>query len=143
MKYKTTQTSVAPVKSADSSSSSSRPLGITVISILGMIGGIFAIVLGIFIILLGAAFSGLFGPLSLVIGGLIGFFAIILGLILLVANWLLWKMKKVGWIIIMILYSLGLIFSLMSVFTNLASIINIIIYGLVIFYLYKNRNLFR
>ena len=36
MKYKTTQTSVAPVKSADSSSSSSRPLGITVISILGM-----------------------------------------------------------------------------------------------------------
>ena len=123
---------------------SSRPIGVTTISLLGMLGGVLAVLIGLFIAILGAAFGALLGPVATVFGGFIGGFFIILGAIIFVSNWFLWKMKRIGWTLVIILESLGFLAAVLTLPASVISgIVGIVVNGLVIFYLYKSRSLFK
>ena len=123
---------------------SARPIGVTIISVLGMIVSIMIVLMGLLAILLGAAFGALFGPAVTAFGGLVGVIFIIIGGIIFIANWFLWKMKKIGWILVIIFEVIGLLAAILTLPVNIIlGIVEIIINGLVIFYLYENRNLFK
>lgn len=117
-----------------------RPLGVTVICILGWIGAILSIIGGIGIAFLGPLL-GAFAEVPAMAGVVVGFLGIvtlILGLVLLVAFYWLWQMKKTGWTIVMVLEIIGIIMSLVSL-----NIWNIIIPVIIVLYLYTKKDLFK
>ncbi len=106
-----------------------RPIGITIIAILMIISGILFIVGGI-------GFTAL-AILSLVflVGG-IGF--ILLGIASLVVSWGLLKGAGWAWIITLIITIISIIVNVASIVGgNTASIVGIIINGIIIYYLYR------
>ena len=106
-----------------------RPIGITIIAILMIISGIFFIIGGI-------GFTAL-SVLSLAfLAGGIG--SIILGIASLVVAWGLLKGAGWAWIITLIITIISIIANIISlVGGNTASIIGIIIEGIIIYYLYR------
>jgi hypothetical protein len=106
-----------------------RPIGITIIAILMIISGIFFIIGGI-------GFTAL-SVLSLAfLAGGIG--SIILGIASLVVAWGLLKGAGWAWIITLIITIISIIANIISLFGgNTASIIGIIIEGIIIYYLYR------
>lgn len=115
-----------------------RPLGVSIIAILGFIGAIILILIGVFLMVvggIGVSILGLFGFLGLM-AGFFGAILIMIGLIEFVISYGLWKMKKWAWII-------GIILNLVGVMASpISSIIGIIISGLILFYLWTKKNLF-
>jgi len=117
-----------------------RPLGITVISILNWIGAAAQFIGGVFLLSFGGLMSfmpmmgGLFGPASQ-ISGLI---FILLGLITGVVTKWLWDMEKRGWTWV-------IIFNAVSFGAGLVSfnLINIVISGMIVFYLWTKKEEFR
>src|ERR671918_2643634 len=98
-----------------------RPLGVTIIAILMIISGI---------ALLGT------GAILLVVG--IGVILVILGIASFVMAYGLWKGKGWAWTITLILSAIGIIVAIVSIILgNVAAIINAIIHGIVIYYLYR------
>ena len=106
-----------------------RPIGITIIAILMIISGIFFIIGGI-------GFTAL-SVLSLAfLAGGIG--SIILGIASLVVAWGLLKGAGWAWIITLIITIISIIANIVSLAGgNTASIIGIIIEGIIIYYLYR------
>ena len=106
-----------------------RPIGITIIAILMIISGIFFIIGGI-------GFTAL-SVLSLAfLAGGIG--SIILGIASLVVAWGLLKGAGWAWIITLIITIISIIANIISLAGgNTASIIGIIIEGIIIYYLYR------
>jgi uncharacterized membrane protein HdeD (DUF308 family) len=98
-----------------------RPLGVTIIAILIIIGGILFL------------FSGL---VLLIIG--IGILLIALGIAYFVMAYGLWNGRGWAWTITLILSVIGIIVAIVSIVpSNGGTIINVIIYGIVIYYLYR------
>lgn len=119
-----------------------RPLGVTIICILGWIGAIVAILAGL--ALLGIAAVG--GTLmSTVLGGMLAGYGIVLGALFVVLGiadaavlYWLWKMKKQGWTWTMILEIFSLIMSLIQM-----SIVGIVIPAVIVIYLWMNKKMFK
>jgi uncharacterized membrane protein HdeD (DUF308 family) len=98
-----------------------RPLGVTVIAILTIIGGIIFLVSGLVLLIIG-----------------IGIILLALGIAYLVMAYGLWKGKGWAWTITLILSAIGIIVAIVSIATgNVGAIISIIINGVIIYYLYK------
>ena len=99
----------------------SRPLGVTIIAILTILGGV------------GLLASGI---ATLVVG--IGAGLIILGIAYFVVAYGLWKGKGWAWIITLILSVIGVISGIASIaFGNVGGIFNIIISAVILYYLYR------
>ena len=106
-----------------------RPIGITIIAILMIISGILFIIGGIGFTALGVV------SIAFLAGG-IG--SIILGIASLVVAWGLLKGAGWAWIITLIITIISIIANIVSLVSgNTASIIGIIIEGIIIYYLYR------
>jgi uncharacterized membrane protein HdeD (DUF308 family) len=98
-----------------------RPLGVTIIAILTVIGGIIFLASGVVLLIVG-----------------IGIVLLALGIAYLVMAYGLWKGKGWAWTITLILSVIGIILGIASIAAgNVGSIIGIIINGVVIYYLYR------
>jgi uncharacterized membrane protein HdeD (DUF308 family) len=98
-----------------------RPLGVTIIAFLTVIGGL---------IFLGS------GLVLLIVG--IGVILLALGIAYLVMAYGLWKGRGWSWTITLILMVIGIIVAIASIVAgNGASIVSIIIHAVVIYYLYR------
>jgi hypothetical protein len=104
-----------------------RPLGVTILSILAILGGIGFLISG------SAAFALV--PLAgIIIGGAL----ILIGLAYFVMAYGLWKGKKWAWTITLILSIIGIILGILSLFGgNMGAIFQILINAIVIYYLYR------
>jgi uncharacterized membrane protein HdeD (DUF308 family) len=98
-----------------------RPLGVTIIAILTIIGGIIFLASGLVLLIVG-----------------IGIVLLALGIAYLVMAYGLWKGKGWAWTITLILSVIGIILGIVSIAAgNIGAIIGIIINGVVIYYLYR------
>ena len=98
-----------------------RPLGVTLIAILTLIGGIIFLASGLVLLIIG-----------------IGIVLLALGIAYLVMTYGLWIGRGWAWTITLILSAIGIVVALVSIaLGNVAAIINVIIHGVVIYYLYR------
>jgi uncharacterized membrane protein (DUF2068 family) len=104
-----------------------RPIGVTIIAILAILGGIAFLASGL-------------GTLILIplMGIFIGSGLLILGLAYFLMAYGLWKGKSWAWTLTLILSGIGIIVGIGSIIVgNIGSIFHIIINAIVIFYLYR------
>jgi uncharacterized membrane protein (DUF2068 family) len=98
-----------------------RPLGVTIIAILTIIGGIALLSIGAVLFVIG-----------------IGVVLVVLGIAYLVMAYGLWKGKGWAWTITLIISVISIIVGIASIATGtFAAIIHIIINAVVIYYLYR------
>jgi len=133
-----------------STTSKSRPTGVTIIAILNIIGGIIMLIIGFGLAAISSilptmtaidpnasgqmALAGLLGPAGVALGGIF----IILGIISFIVAWGLLKGKGWAWSLTMILSIISIIISIVSlVGGNFGGVANIIISGIIIYYLYR------
>ena len=87
--------------------------------------------------------AAMLGPLFGAFAGAAGAIVLVIGVVGLVISWLLWKMKKIGMALTIIVEILAIIFSLAGILVNpLSSVVGIIIGIVIIWYLWKKRDLF-
>ena len=123
----------------------SRPAGVSLICILGLVGALLSILGGLGAII-GASLIETTGPLfSLAEYGLtsvslalIGVGTMIIGIVLLVSMIWLWNMRKIGWTAVMILEGLSLVIALVTL-----DLISMIIPAIIIIYLWTKKKLFK
>lgn len=119
-----------------------RPTGVTIICILGWIGAILSIIGGAALAFLGPFLAAFVQEVPALVSGALlmglGVVTLILGIVLLVAFYWLWQMKKTGWTIVMVLEIISLITGLVSL-----SWFQIIIALIIVLYLYTKRDLFK
>ena len=133
-----------------STTSKSRPTGVTIIAILNIISGIIMIAGGLGLAAISSvlptittidpnaggqmALAGLVGGAGIAVGGIL----IILGIISFIVAWGLLKGKGWAWSLTLILSIISIIIGIVSMAAgNFGSIINIIIAGIIIYYLYR------
>ena len=121
-----------------------RPTGITVISILMIIGGLILLFTGIAPLVIGPLISidsdystGSLGFL-ITIGGLA---LVILGIASLIVSWGLLKGKRWARTITLIISFIAIIFAIISLVSSgdLTHVISIIIYGIIIYYMFTDK----
>jgi uncharacterized membrane protein (DUF2068 family) len=140
---------------AKASRTAGRPLGVTVISVLGFIAGLSLVIAGIVLLAFARFGSGIFTSIvantipmagtiiTFLVGGA-GVILLIIGTLTFLLSYGLWKMKRWGWITGMILLGIGVITDLGGLIVNpLSSTVSIIIEGIVLYYLWTNRELFK
>jgi hypothetical protein len=127
-----------------------RPTGVTIIAILNIISGIIMLLGGIGLAAIGSilptlttvdpnaggqmALAGLLGVGGVAIGGIL----IILGIISFIVAWGLLKGKSWAWTVTVVLSVISIVMGIISlVGGNFGSIVNIIIAGIIIYYLYR------
>ena len=106
-----------------------RPLGVTIIAILAILGGI------------GLLFSG-FTAFALlpVVGIIVGGLLVVIGLAYFVMAYGLWKGKGWAWRITLILAAIGIIVGIGSIAVgNVGALVHILINAIVIYYLYRPK----
>jgi len=133
-----------------STTSKSRPTGVTIIAVLNIISGIIMLIGGFGLAAISSifptmtaidpnasgqmAFAGLLGAAGVALGGIL----IILGIISFIVAWGLLKGKGWAWSLTMILSIISIIISIVSLAAgSFGSIVNIIISGIIIYYLYR------
>ncbi len=133
-----------------STTSKTRPTGVTIIAILNVISGIVMLVGGLGLAAISSilptmttldpnasgqlAVAGLLGVGGIAVGGIL----IILGIISFVVAWGLLKGKGWSWSVTMILSIISIVIGVISVVAgSIGSIVNIIIAGIIIYYLYR------
>ncbi len=105
----------------------SRPLGVTIIAILAVIGGIGSVLSGLAII-------AIIPLLGIIFGGLL----IIIGLAYFVVAYGLWKGLNWAWNITLIVSVIGIIVGLGSIVVgNVGALFHLIVNVIVIYYLYR------
>jgi hypothetical protein len=116
-----------------------RPLGVTVICVLGFLGALFWIAGGAMAVMGGAAL-GVIGaaPALGLVASATGIVTAIIGVILLLAFFWTWNLMKKGWTLVMIMEIIGLILSLISM-----NIVGIVLALVIAGYLYMNKSLFK
>jgi hypothetical protein len=124
-----------------------RPTGVTIIAVLAFIGGIFAIVAGLGLTVLGGilggalaasgeASGGLFGGLMAVFGiGTLG-----LGVAELIVGWGLWGLKPWAWMVSVIVFIVNIVLTVLTALggnnlISLNTIIGIAIPAVILYYL--------
>ena len=121
-----------------------RPTGITVISILMIIGGLILLFTGIAPLVIGPLISidSDYSTSSLgfliTIGGLV---LVILGIASLIVSWGLLKGKRWARTITLIISFIAIIFAIISLVSSgeLTHVISIIIYGIIIYYMFTDK----
>ena len=130
--------------------SKTRPTGVTIIAILNVISGIVMLAGGVGLAAIGSilptmttldpnasgqlAVAGFLGVGGIAVGGIL----IILGIISFVVAWGLLKGKGWSWSVTMILSIISIVIGVISVVAgSIGSIVNIIIAGIIIYYLYR------
>ena len=121
-----------------------RPTGITVISILMIIGGLILLFTGISPLVIGPLISidSDYSTSSLgfliTIGGLV---LVILGIASLIVSWGLLKGKRWARTITLIISFIAIIFAIISLVSSgeLTHVISIIIYGIIIYYMFTDK----
>ncbi len=110
-----------------------RPLGVTIISILTIIGGIGFLASGIAALVAAPFLSDMAG-----LSAGIGVALIALGIAYFVMAYGLWKGKGWAWNITVILSFIGIVLGVASIATgNIGAIFHIIINAIVVYYLYR------
>lgn len=121
-----------------------RPLGLTIICILGFIMALLYIVGSAYMLLMGGAmmaYFGVMGSLAAGMGGLlmaISILALLLSIAFLISLVWLWQMKRIGWAIAMVLNIILLIIGLANF-----NVFGVILALIIVIYLYVKRGLFR
>ncbi|MFX1300728.1 MAG: hypothetical protein ACFFAL_02450 [Promethearchaeota archaeon] len=119
-----------------------RPLGVTIIAILQLLGSLVGLALGALMIM-GGMLIPIFGIIIMAIGAFMVIWAII-GILLF---WGLWGLKGWAWMITMIWNIIQLILSVYnfytSGFTDFTTLINIIIPLIIVIYLFFVRDAFK
>jgi hypothetical protein len=135
-----------------------RTTGVTIICILGFLVSALGIVTGVAGLLLGS----LFGALGSVTGGtaeadlgsafgalgsfvmLISITSMVIGIVAFIAFFMLLKMKKIGWwmVIILGLISIAIPFLQLNVDVIIGNVLTFVIWGVIIVYLVLKKNLF-
>ena len=127
-----------------------RPTGVTIIAILNIISGIIMLIGGVGLAAVGSilptlttvdpnaggqmAVAGLLGVGGAAVGGIL----IILGIISFIVAWGLLKGKSWAWTVTVVLSVISIVIGIISIVGgNFGSIINIIIAGIIIYYLYR------
>ena len=130
--------------------SKTRPTGVTIIAILNVISGIVMLVGGLGLGAISSilptmttldpnasgqlAVAGLLGVGGIAVGGIL----IILGIISFVVAWGLLKGKGWAWSVTLILSIISIVIGVISMVAgSIGSIVNIIIAGIIIYYLYR------
>jgi hypothetical protein len=104
-----------------SAPSGERPLGVTILAVLEIIGGILSIIGGFGVVTL-AMLLGPLGFLFMILGAI----TLLLGIIALVIGWGLWSLKSWAWMAALIINLINLILNVLSA-GWLPAIINLII----------------
>lgn len=121
-----------------------RPLGITILAIFSLLGGILSFLLTLLLVLLGGVglLTGIL-PIAL-IGGLGAFFGFIMTAFNFLKFWGLWKMRKWGWYLVVILTIIGIFITLifMGIKFSWFSLLGMFWDGIVIVYLWTKRRKF-
>ncbi len=105
-----------------SAPSGDRPLGVTILGILQILGGIFSIIAGFGLIAIAALMIGM-ELLFMVIGAV----TLVLGIVALIVGWGLYTMKSWAWMIAIILNIINIILAIYPSFNIISMIIPIII----------------
>ena len=121
-----------------------RPTGITVISILMIIGGLILLFTGIAPLVIGPLISIDSDYSTSSLGFLItigGLALVILGIASLIVSWGLLKGKRWARTITLIISIIAIIFAIISLVSSgeLTHIISIIIYGIIIYYMFTDK----
>ena len=130
-----------------------RPIGITVISILGFLFALSMIISGIVLIMF-AEFGSLVlramvgrSVVEMIFSAVVavaGAVFIVLGILMAIVSYALWNMKRWGWIIGVALLIIDVILDIGSLVVNpVISTIRLLISGVVLYYLWANRELFK
>ena len=118
-----------------------RPLGVTIVAILMIIGGIILLGTGVFGLIAGIGLSALgLGEMGAFVTAIIvvSIIVIALGIASLIVSWGLIKAKSWAWKITVILSIIIVITSIVSIATgNPIQIIHLIVYGVILYYMYR------
>jgi lysylphosphatidylglycerol synthetase-like protein (DUF2156 family) len=104
-----------------------RPLGVTIIAILAIIGGISSVLGGLTVLAIVPILGIILGGILIIIG--LAYFAVAYGL---------WKGLKWAWVFTLIVSVIGIIVGLGSIVVgNVGSLFHVIVNAIVIYYLYR------
>ncbi|MBU0530561.1 MAG: hypothetical protein ABIH52_02050 [Candidatus Aenigmatarchaeota archaeon] len=146
----------APPQELPARTPGERPIGVTVISILGFLISLLAIIGAAFILFIGSMFSGLdptlvddvlvisFGDVGTYIM-VLGMIPLVVGIIGLIAFFLLLKMKRSGWFLVVTLGIISIITTVVSsvlVSFETTGIITLVVWIIIIAYLFMKRKIF-
>ncbi|NIO20204.1 MAG: hypothetical protein GTN76_05525 [Candidatus Aenigmarchaeota archaeon] len=113
-----------------------RPLGVTIICILGFISAIFALMSGIIL----TTITSLFQNSIITLFGFLGYILIIIAIANFIGFYLLLKMKRTGWVIVTVMGIISIILGIASF--GIDSLVSIIISAVIVGYLFMKRKLF-
>ena len=121
-----------------------RPIGITIISVLMIIGGLILIFTGITPLFIGPLISMDSDPSFGTLGSLItiaGLTLVALGIASLIVSWGLLKGKRWARTITLIISVIAIIVAIISLATSgdLTHLISVIIYGIIIYYMFTDK----
>ena len=121
-----------------------RPIGITIISVLMIIGGLILIFTGITPLFIGPLISIDSDPSFGALGSLItiaGLTLVVLGIASLIVSWGLLKGKRWARTITLIISIIAIIIAIISLVSSgdLTHIISVIIYGIIIYYMFTDK----
>jgi hypothetical protein len=115
----------------------SRPIGVTIIAILNIIGGIIMLLGGITLVAAGTILPSLqpsAGGTAIAIGGVI----IAIGIVSFIVAYGLLKGMRWAWTLTVVLSIISIVLNAISIATgNIGGIISIIISGIILYYLYR------
>ena len=118
-----------------------RPLGVSIICILGFLGAILSILAGVALLALPSLTEVAGAEIPVLFGGfpeIAGIIVLIIGIATLIALVWLWQMKKIGWTIIMVLEIISIIMAIVQM-----QMVNLIIPLIIIIYLWTKKDLFK
>ncbi|MCS7145881.1 MAG: hypothetical protein RMJ28_05020 [Nitrososphaerota archaeon] len=121
-----------------------RPVGITILAVLEIIGGIIGL-LGAAVFLAFGALAGVvagegLGPLGglfAALGGIVGGLLLVLALVSFLLAYGFWTGKGWAWILGIIFSIIGIVVGVVTIFGDLSGIVSIVINGLILFYLFR------
>lgn len=114
-----------------------RPLGVTILAVLYILGGLFLLVSGI---LSAGASTLILGAIGAAIGGIILVLFIIFAIISFLIAYGLWKGLKWGWWLIIIFSVIGLLLSIVSLIGSpVSGIVGIVIEAIVLYYMTRKE----
>jgi len=117
-----------------------RPIGVTIIAILGAIGSILVIIAGLIFLAMGPLFGSLGIPFLSILGGLVGVVLLVVGLLGFAVAWGLWKGKNwARWLTIIgaVVGILGGILSIGSGSSIESALVGFVVDALVIYVLMR------
>ncbi len=120
-----------------------RPLGVTILAVLDILGGIGASLLGLIYMALsaqigtvvgGGGIFALFGAFIVVLGIIF----LILGILAIAVGWGFWKGSSWAWIVGLVLYVIGIVLGLTSLaLGDVTSIVLVVIGALLVYYMFR------